>query len=108
MKILLFNPFHNQKRKTTMSNNKQTDIKELAITEYPFGNSERNAFINGYNKAKELHKNQTIELPSDKDIDKEATDLFSKTTKIYISIIQCKAFKQGAKWMRNKIQGGEQ
>jgi prophage maintenance system killer protein len=88
-----------------MTNNKQTDIKELAIIEYPFGNSERNAFINGYNKAKELHKNQTIELPSDKEIAKEATDLFGKTTKIYISIIQCKAFKGGAKWMRNKIQG---
>jgi hypothetical protein len=39
-----------------MSNNKQTDIKELAITEYPFGNSERNAFINGYNKAQEMEK----------------------------------------------------
>ena len=33
-----------------MSNNKQTDIAELAINEYPFSNSERNAFINGYNK----------------------------------------------------------
>jgi prophage maintenance system killer protein len=89
-----------------MTNNKQTDIKELAITEYPFGNSERNAFINGYNKAKELHKNQTIELPSNKEIAKEATDLFGKTTKIYISIIQCKAFKQGAKYAIDKIQGG--
>jgi hypothetical protein len=49
-----------------------------------------------------------IELPSDEEIAKEATDLFGKTTKIYISIIQCKAFKGGAKWMRNKIQGGEQ
>lgn len=53
-----------------MSNNKQIDIAELAIKEYPFSNdSVRNAFINGYNKAKELHKNQTIELPSDEDIE---------------------------------------
>ena len=39
-----------------MSNNKQTeiDIAELAMKLYPFSNSERNAFITGYNKAKEM------------------------------------------------------
>ena len=47
-----------------------------------------------------------IEFPSDEEISKEVTDLFGKTTKIYISIIQCKAFEQGAIWMRDKIQGG--
>lgn len=47
-----------------------------------------------------------IELPSDEEISKEATGLFGKTTAIYISIIQCKAFKQGAEWMRDKIKGG--
>ena len=41
-----------------MSNNKQTNIAELAINEYPFSNSERNAFINGYNKAKLIEKQQ--------------------------------------------------
>ena len=41
-----------------MSNNKQTDIAELAIKEYPFSNSERNAFINGYNKAKAMQQEQ--------------------------------------------------
>lgn len=48
-----------------MSNNKQTDIAELANREYPFSNGERNAFISGYNKAKEIHKekhSQTHEL----------------------------------------------
>jgi|694.fasta_scaffold11357_4 hypothetical protein len=81
-------------KEVTMSNNKQTDIAELAMKEYPFSNSERNAFINGYNKAKELHKNQTIELPSDEEIEKESLKFdFDET------------FRVGAKWMRDKIQG---
>ena len=45
-----------------MSNNKQTDIAELAIREYPFSNSERNAFIAGYNKAKEMQENECFEV----------------------------------------------
>ena len=48
-----------------MSNNKQTDIAELAIREYPFSNSERNAFIAGYNKAKEMHKQESIAAQMD-------------------------------------------
>jgi hypothetical protein len=42
-----------------MSNNKQqtaVDVAELAMKLYPFSNSERNAFITGYNKAKEMEK----------------------------------------------------
>jgi hypothetical protein len=42
-----------------MTNNKQqtaVDVSELAFELYPFGISERNAFINGYNKAKEMEK----------------------------------------------------
>jgi hypothetical protein len=44
-----------------MTNNKQQteiDVAELAMKLYPFSNSERNAFINGYNKAKEMEKEQ--------------------------------------------------
>jgi len=43
-----------------MTNNKQTtvDVAELAMKLYPFSNSERNAFITGYNKAKEMEKEQ--------------------------------------------------
>ena len=86
-----------------MSNNKQTDIAELAINEYPFSNSERNAFINGYNKAKELHKNQTIELPSDEEI-KIKSDEFELNSKVSLGMHI--SFEHGAKWMRDKIQGG--
>jgi predicted secreted Zn-dependent protease len=42
-----------------MTNNKQqtaVDVAELAKKLYPFSNPERNAFIAGYNKAKETHK----------------------------------------------------
>jgi hypothetical protein len=42
-----------------MTNNKQqtaVDVAELAMKLYPFSNSERNAFITGYNKAKEMEK----------------------------------------------------
>lgn len=36
--------------------NQEDDVKKLALKTYPFSNSERNAFITGYNKAKETHK----------------------------------------------------
>lgn len=41
-----------------MTNTQQTtiDVAELAMKLYPFSNSERNAFIDGYNKAKETQK----------------------------------------------------
>ena len=81
-----------------MTNNKQTNIAELAINEYPFSNSERNAFINGYNKAKELDKNQTLEPPNHYQILDEAHKEESSEGHY--------AFMRGAKWMRNKIQGG--
>ena len=35
---------------------KEDDVVELALRTYPFGNSERNALITGYNKAKETYK----------------------------------------------------
>ena len=46
-----------------MTNNKQqtaVDVSELAMKLYPFSNLERNAFITGYNKAKEMEKERII------------------------------------------------
>jgi hypothetical protein len=46
-----------------MTNNKEqtaVDVSELAFELYPFGISERNAFINGYNKAKEMEKERIV------------------------------------------------
>jgi hypothetical protein len=51
-----------------MTNNKQqtaVDVAELAMKLYPFSNSERNAFITGYNKAKEMEKERTINFTED-------------------------------------------
>jgi hypothetical protein len=48
-----------------MTNNKEqtaVDVAELAMKLYPFSNSERNAFITGYNKAKEPHKYTETDL----------------------------------------------
>lgn len=39
-----------------MSNNRQTNIVELANSLYPFSNGERNAFIRGYNEAEVRRK----------------------------------------------------
>ena len=48
-----------------------------------------------------------IELPSDEEISVESMDLFGKNSTSINDILQYKAFKRGAKWMRDKIQGGK-
>jgi hypothetical protein len=55
-----------------------------------------NAFIFG-----EVYKNITpIELPSDEEIEKEFTAIFAGEE------YKCYDMVEGAKWMRDKIQGG--
>jgi hypothetical protein len=88
-----------------MTNNKQqsaVDAAELAMKLYPFSNSERNAFITGYNKAKEMELTP-IELPSDEEIEASKFPLNSPEQELWNG-----GYEEGAKWMRNKIQGGEQ
>jgi hypothetical protein len=48
-----------------------------------------------------------IQLPSDEEISEESMDVFWGESNRLNHILQYKAFKRGAKWMRNKIQGGE-
>jgi hypothetical protein len=101
-----------------MENKQQTavDAAELAFKIYPFSSdSVRNAFITGYNKAKEMEcvllcakEQRSIELPSDDEIEKESFDLYGKLSASLNDVLQYKAFKRGAKWVLNKIQGGEQ
>jgi len=99
-----------------MTNNKQqtaVDAAELAFKIYPFSSDEvRNAFITGHNKAKEMEcvllcakEQKSIELPSDEEIEKESFDLYANHNTYSLNVRQYKAFKRGAKWMRNKIQG---
>ena len=52
-----------------------------------------------YREAKQMEKEQNqLELPSDDDIDDEATN--------YIENASAYSFVMGAKWMRDKIKGG--
>lgn len=100
-----------EKLKELMEQDKQKDIVELAMKLYPFSNSERNAFITGYNKAKEMEcvllcakEQRSMELPSDEEIEKESFDLYANHSRYLLYVRQYKAFKRGAKWMRDKIQ----
>ena len=45
----------------------------------------------------------SIELPSDEEISAESMDLFGKNSTSINDILQYKAFKRGANWMRDKI-----
>jgi hypothetical protein len=49
-----------------------------------------------------------IDLPTDEEIEKESFDLYANHNTYSLNVRQYKAFKRGAKWMRDKIQGGEQ
>lgn len=51
---------------------------------------------------------QNIQIPSDEEIEKESFDLYANHNTYSLNVRQYKAFKRGATWMRNKIQGGEQ
>ena len=52
-----------------------------------------------------LNQLTPIELPSDEEIEKESFDLYANHNTYSLNVRQYKAFKRGAKWMRNKIQG---
>ena len=49
-----------------------------------------------------------IELPNDEEISKESMDLYWGDGNSLNHILQYKAFKRGAYWMRYKIQGSGQ
>ena len=72
----------------TMINNKQTeiDVAELAMKLYPFSNSERNAFITGYNQAKEMEKERMIQFAKqclDKALDLDVRTTYSQVEQYY-------------------------
>jgi hypothetical protein len=57
-------------------------------------------------RAKEMEKEQrSIELPSDEEIKKSTPYPLSKG---FYNPLYSNKWEEGAKWMRNKIQGGEQ
>ena len=56
----------------------------------------------------EIKNHLPIELPSDEEIEKESFDLYANHSRYLLHLRQYKAFKRGAKWMRNKIQGNKE
>ena len=59
-------------------------------------------------QAKEMEIEQKrIKLPSDEEISEESMDLFWGDGNSINHVLQYKAFKRGAKWMRDKIQGND-
>ena len=92
-----------------MTNNKQqtaVDIAELAMKLYPFSSdSVRNAFITGYNKAKEMEcvllcakEQRSIKLPTDEEI-REVIKPFQNEMDDFDL-----GFRNGVQWLREKIQ----
>jgi hypothetical protein len=74
---------------------------EMARSSYNFFST---PFIYGEHEV--IQQLKSIELPSDEEISAESMDLFGKNSTSINDILQYKAFKRGAKWMRDKIQGG--
>ena len=60
-----------------------------------------------YDKHEILEQLTPIELPSDEELSEEPVDLFLGDPKSINNILKYKAFQRGAKWMRDKIQGGK-
>jgi hypothetical protein len=71
------------------------------------GNLNREYFVTSEELLEEM-KLTSIELPSDEEIEKESFDLYANHNTYSLNVRQYKAFKGGANWMRDKIQGGEQ
>ena len=66
------------------------------------GNLNRENFVTPQELLEEM-KLTPIELPSDEEIDKEAFQVPYDNTRGFYDL----QFIKGAKWMRNKIQGGD-
>ena len=80
-----------------------TEEQVIELTKAAFtAGQNHNSFI----FSEELKNLTPIELPSDEEISKEAMDLFDVKSNSIFDILQAKAFKRGAIWLRNKIQGG--
>jgi len=46
----------------------------------------------------------SVQLPTYEEIEKESFDLYANHNTYSLNVRQYKAFKKGAKWMRDKIQ----
>ena len=87
-----------------MSNNKQS--MKLYTTDQVIDIFEKYGNMSAINARNIIDLSESIELPSDEEISEESYDVFGKESRYHIHILQYKAFKRGALWMRDKIQGG--
>jgi hypothetical protein len=72
---------------------KQETLKELSLQKYPFSNSERNAFITGYNQAKEEQQN----MYSEEEVIRIARDAYAMGRNIVLLGAFNKWFEQNKK-----------
>jgi hypothetical protein len=79
----------------------EEQVTELTTAAYYAGQN-HNTFIFG-NKFESI---TPIELPSDEEIDEVADIVYGFNNSFETNVKEYKAFKYGAKWMRDKIQGG--
>jgi Mg/Co/Ni transporter MgtE len=94
---------------TEMTNNKQQTAVKLYTEEQVLqiiGNLNREYFVTSEELLEEM-KYTPIELPTDEEIEKESFDLYANHNTYSLNVRQYKAFKRGAKWMRDKIQGND-
>jgi hypothetical protein len=92
-----------------MTNNKQQTEMKLYTEEQVLkiiGNLNREYFVTPEELLEEM-KLTSIALPTDEEIEKESFDLYANHNTYSLNVRQYKAFKRGAKWMRDKIQGGK-
>jgi hypothetical protein len=94
-----------QTNEKTMTNNKQQTAVKLYTEEEVVRAIE---LSDGRSTDEVLAGLTPIELPSDDEIEKESFDLYANHSRYLLHVHQYKAFKRGAKWMRDKIQGGKQ
>ena len=88
-----------------MTNNKQQTAMKLYTEEQVLqiiGNLNREYFVTPEELLEEM-KYTPIELPSDEEIEASKFPLNSPEQELWNG-----GYEEGAKWMRNKIQGGEQ
>jgi hypothetical protein len=103
----------NQRGEERMSNKQQTEVdrkignsdKSLVIYTHDDVIKMMNTFHTSIlNRDLCMAKLNPIQLPSDEEISEESMDVFWGDSNSLNHILQYKAFKRGAKWMRNKIQ----
>jgi LPS O-antigen subunit length determinant protein (WzzB/FepE family) len=87
-----------------MTNNKQQTAVKLYTTEQVIDIFQKYGNMSDINARNIIDLSESIEIPSDEEIDEKAFQVPYDNTKDFYDL----QFIKGAKWMRDKIQGGEQ